>query len=252
MAILIKDDQSIEKIAIAGTIISKIFSAIRAIDLCGMTTLQLDERISSMIKEHGGIPTFFQYRGFPKHCCISLNDQVVHGIPDDRTIKKGDLVKVDVGVTYNGYIADAATTIAVGDITDDVQRLIDTTKQALRSGIAQAQKGKHISNISMSIQTVVEEQGFNVIRELTGHGVGHSLHEEPTIPNFVCNAPDPKLDAGMVLAIEPMVTMGDYPVVTEANGWTITTQDGSLSAHFEDTIVITKRGNMNVTRVVES
>ena len=252
MAILIKDEQSIQKIAIAGTIISDIFSAVRSFDLCGMRTIQLDERISVLIHEHGGIPTFYQYRGFPKHCCISLNEQVVHGIPDDRKIEQGDLVKIDVGVTYDGYIADAATTIVVGTVDNDVQRLVDTTKKALRSGIAQAIKGNNVSHISKSIQTIVEKQGFNVVRELTGHGVGRSLHEEPTIPNFVCNAPDPMLDAGMVLAIEPMVTMGDYPVVTEANGWTITTRDGSLSAHFEDTIAITKRGIMNLTRVVES
>jgi len=252
MAILIKDDRSIKKIAIAGDIIYEIFKTIGTIDISGMTTNQLNDHINKMIRERGGIPSFYHYRGFPKHCCISLNEQVVHGIPDDRKINTGDLVKIDVGVTYDGYIADAATTIPVGDVSHDVQRLVHTTKQALERGIAKAKKGKHISDISQSIQTAVETEGFSVVRELTGHGVGRELHEEPMIPNFLCNAPDPKLDAGMVLAIEPMVTMGEYHVITEANGWTIATRDGSLSAHFEDTIVITKRGNMNLTRVVES
>lgn len=252
MAILIKDDESIKKIAIAGDIIFEVFKTLRTLDICGMRTNQLDDRIHTIIQDRGGTPTFHLYRGFPKHCCISLNDQIVHGIPDERKIQPGDLVKIDVGVTYDGYIADAATTIPVGDISKDVQKLIDVTKQALASGIAQAKKGKYISDISRSIQTLVEKEGFSVVRELTGHGVGRELHEEPMIPNFVCNAPDPMLDAGMVLAIEPMVTMGAFQVITDANGWTIATRDGSLSAHFEDTIAITKRGNMNLTRVVES
>jgi methionyl aminopeptidase len=252
MAISLKDDRTIKKIAIAGNIIYEIFHAVRAMNLKGMTTVQVNDHIDGMIRERGGTPTFLRYRGFPKSCCISLNDEVVHGIPNDRLIKAGDLVKIDVGVTYDGHIADAATTIAIDTIPDDVQRLIATTKRALAQGIVQAKKGNHISDISRSIQLTVEKEGFNVVRDLTGHGVGNELHEEPMIPNFVCTNPDPLLDAGMVLALEPMVTMGEYQVMTQANGWTISTHDGSLSAHFEDTIAILKRGTMNLTRVVES
>jgi methionyl aminopeptidase len=204
-----------------------------------------------MIRERGGSPTFLQYRGFPKSCCISLNHEVVHGIPDDRIMKNGDLVKIDVGVTYDGFIADAATTIPIGKITDDAQHLIDTTKRALASGIAQARQGNHIVDISRTIQETVEKEGFGVVRELTGHGVGNELHEEPMVPNFVCNAPSPRVDTGMVIAIEPMVTMGEFYVITQANGWTVATRDGSLAAHFEDTVAVLKRGTMNLTRVVE-
>lgn len=251
MAIALKDDRAIKKIAVAGNIIYEILRTIKTMDLQGMTTIQIHDRIDSMIRERGGSPTFLRYRGFPKSCCISLNHEVVHGIPDGRIIRNGDLVKIDVGVTYEGYIADAATTIPVGKVTDDIQHLIETTKRALANGIGQAQKGNHVSDISRIIQKTAEKEGFSVVRELTGHGVGNQLHEEPMIPNFVCNAPDPQLDAGMVLAIEPMVAMGEHHVITEKNGWTIATRDGSFAAHFEDTVALLKRGTMNLTRVVE-
>jgi methionyl aminopeptidase len=252
MTIPLKNERSIKKIAVAGNIIYEIFRMIKSMDLNGMTTLQVNDRIDEMIRDRGGTPTFLLYRGFPKSCCVSLNNEVVHGIPDERTIKTGDLIKIDVGVTYDGHIADAATTIPVGSIPSNSRNLLTTTKHALAQGIAQAKKGNHVSDISRAIQTAVEEKGFGVVRELTGHGVGIALHEEPMIPNFVCKSPDPLLDAGMVLALEPMVTMGSYEVITELNGWTIATRDGSLSAHFEDTIAILERGIMNLTRVVES
>jgi methionyl aminopeptidase len=251
MAVKLKDDRSIKKIAVAGNIIYEILRSVTNMNLKGMTTEQLNDRIDAMIRERGGSPTFLQYRGFPKSCCISLNHEVVHGIPDDRIMKNGDLVKIDVGVTYDGFIADAATTIPIGKITDDAQHLIDTTKRALASGIAQARQGNHIADISRTIQETVEKEGFGVVRELTGHGVGNELHEEPMIPNFVCNAPSPRVDTGMVIAIEPMVTMGEFYVITQANGWTVATRDGSLAAHFEDTVAVLKRGTMNLTRVVE-
>lgn len=252
MTIVLKNERSIKKIAIAGNIIYEIFQAVKKMDLDGIKTVQINDRIDTMIREQGGTPTFLHYRGFPKSCCISLNNEVVHGIPDERTVKAGDLVKIDVGVTYDGHIADAATTIPVCAIPSNVQDLLTTTKHALAQGIAQAKKGNHVSDISSAIQTTVEEKGFGVVRELTGHGVGTALHEEPMIPNFVCKSHDPLLDAGMVLALEPMVTMGSYEVITELNGWTIATRDGSLAAHFEDTIAILERGVMNLTRVVES
>lgn len=252
MPILIKDEEAIKKIAVAGNIIYDIFNEISNMNLMGMKTVELNDNIDNAIKTRGAIPAFLNYRGFPKSCCISLNDEVVHGIPDEQKIQDGDLVKIDVGVRYHGYIADAARTFPVGDVTKDVKKLLMATKKALHAGIKAAKTGNRISDISRQIQTIVEAEGFSVVRELTGHGVGQCLHEEPVIPNFVVKGPDPSISAGMVLAIEPMVNMGDYQVKTAANGWTISTRDGSLSCHYEDTIAILEKGNINLTRVVES
>lgn len=253
MSISIKNEEAIKRIAIAGNIIYDIFNMLRQVDMENITTHELDSRIHQYISDRGGIPTFLNYRGFPRSCCISLNNEIVHGIPDQhRVIKNGDLVKIDVGVTYSNYIADAATTFAVGDVPESVKELLRITKQALRRGITMAQKGNNISNISRAIQSTVEAHGFNVVRELTGHGVGEQLHEEPMIPNFVSNDGDAIIEPGMVFAIEPMVAMGTHEVLTAQNGWTICTKDGSLSSHFEDTIAILEKGNINLTRVVES
>jgi len=252
MPIVVKDDQAIKKIAIAGNIIFNIFSAINKMNLSSMRTIDLNDRIDKMIRAHEAIPAFLNYRGFPKSCCVSLNDEVVHGIPNNRRIKNGDLVKIDVGVNYGGYIADAARTFAVGDISDEAQKLLTVTKQALKKGIEMAKKGYRISDISRSVQTAVEDNGFSVVRELTGHGVGKDLHEEPVIPNFVGSGIDAVIQPGMVLAIEPMVNIGGYEVVTAENNWTILSKDGSLSCHYEDTIAILEKGNINLTRVAES
>ena len=252
MPILIKDEEAIKNIAIAGNIIYDIFCEISKMDLVGIKTIELNDKIDKVIRTRGASPAFLNYRGFPKSSCISLNDEVVHGIPDDRRIEQGDLVKIDVGVKYHGYIADAARTFPAGQISKKANKLLTVTKKALKAGIKAARSGKRISDISGQIQTTVEEEGFSVVRELTGHGVGQALHEEPVIPNFVAKGPDPIISPGMVLAIEPMVNMGDYHVKTAANGWTISTDDGELSCHYEDTIAILKNGNINLTRVAES
>lgn len=252
MPILIKDEKAIKKIAVAGNIIYEIFLAIDKMDLNSMQTIELNDKIDTMIKAHRATPAFLNYRGFPKSCCISLNNEVVHGIPDDRKIQKGDLVKIDVGVIYQDYIADAAKTFAVGNIPEDVKKLLAVTRKALEKGIEMAKKGNRISDISRSVQTTVEENGFSVVRELTGHGVGKSLHEEPIIPNFIGSGADPVIKPGMVFAIEPMVNIGGYDVITAENGWTIKAKDGSLSCHYEDTIAILEKGNINLTRVVGS
>ena len=251
MPIAIKDDQAIKRIAIAGNIIATIFSEIDRMDLNGMRTIELNNKIHAVIEKHSAKPAFLNYRGFPKSACISLNNEVVHGIPDERTMKNGDLVKIDVGVTYQGYVADAAKTYPVGTVSDCALKLMSVTKDALKHGIAQAQNGKRISDISRAIQTVVERHGFSVVRELTGHGVGTMLHEEPMIPNFVTTGDNPEIKPGMVFAIEPMVNCGAYDVVTAADGWAIMTRDSSLSCHFEDTIAVLEHGNINLTRVVE-
>ncbi len=250
MAIL--SEEGIKNVILAGEIINKIFKEIEKIDLRGMKTIELNDMIHNLIIEHNGYPAFLDYRGFPKSSCISLNDEVVHGIPDNRVIKDGDLVKVDIGVVYGGYIADAARTFISGTVSEDVLRFVRLSKEALKKGIEKAKPGNHISDISQAIQDFIEANGYSVVRELTGHGVGKTLHEEPMIPNFVANGPDPEIVPGMALAIEPMTNMGRFEVKTLNNGWTISTRDGSLSSHFEDTIIILKKGNLNATRVVEN
>jgi len=252
MPIPIKDEQAIKKIAIAGNIIFEIFSAIDKMDLSSMRTIELDQKIDMMIRAHGAIPTFLNYRGFPRSSCISLNNEIVHGIPDDRKIREGDLVKIDVGVTYQKFIADAAKTFAVGEVPEHIKKLLNVTKEALRGGIGMAKSGNKIVDISRTVQTIVERSGFSVVRELTGHGVGEALHEEPIIPNFVSKQSDVTIAPGMVFAIEPMVNVGDYDVITAQNGWTVLTKDNSLSCHYEDTIAILEKGNINLTRVAES
>ncbi len=245
------NDEGIKNIIIAGGIIHKIFKKIKALDLKGMKTVELNDFIHKVIVDHDARPAFLNYRGFPKSSCISLNDEVVHGIPDQRIIKDGDLVKVDIGVSYNGYIADAAMTYVVGSIPENVLQFINVTKKALKNGIEKAKSGNRVSDISRAIQQTVEGNGYSVVRELAGHGVGRTLHEYPMIPNFVANGPDPELKPGMALAIEPMTNMGSFQVKTASNGWTVSTRDGSLSSHFEDTIIILEKGNFNATRVIE-
>ncbi len=252
MTISMSNAEAIERITIAGRIINDIFQRIAKMDLMGMRTIDLNDRIDTLIRERGGTPAFLNYRGFPKSCCISLNNEVVHGIPDRRRIENGCLVKIDVGVKYGGYIADAARTFIAGKIEADAQRLVKVTDEALCKGIAAAQPHNHVSDISRAIQSTVEENGFSVVRELTGHGVGKNLHEEPVIPNFVDSAPEVELKPGMALAIEPMVNMGSHDVVTAPNGWTIMTRDDSLSCHYEDTVLILEKENVNLTRLPEN
>jgi methionyl aminopeptidase len=244
--------EAINHIRTAGRIVDSIFRQIRKMDLRRMRTLDLNDRIDTLIRQRGGVPAFLNYRGFPKSCCISLNNEVVHGIPDRRNIEEGDLVKIDVGVKYGGYIADAARTFTAGEIEPEVQRMLKVTEQALQNGIAAARSRNKISDISRAIQTTVESNGYSIVRELTGHGVGKSLHEEPIIPNFVDGAADVEIKPGMALAIEPMVNMGSYDVVTAQNGWTILTRDDSLSCHFEDTVLIMEDCSINLTRIEES
>lgn len=243
--------EAINRITMAGRIIDDIFKRIKKMDLRHMRTLDLNDRIDTLIREHGGIPAFLNYRGFPKSCCISLNNEVVHGIPGERSIEEGDLVKIDIGVKYNGYIADAARTFSAGKIAPEVQRMLDVTEEALSKGIAAARSRNRVSDISRAIQTTVESNGYSVVRELTGHGVGRNLHEEPVIPNFVDGGSEVEIEPGMALAIEPMVNMGGYDVFTAENGWTIKTRDDSLSCHYEDTILIMENSSTNLTRIEE-
>ncbi len=206
----------------------------------GLTTADVDEFAASRIKAYGARSAFLGYRKYPCHTCISVNNEVVHGLAGRRVLQFGDLVSVDVGVFYNGFIGDNARTFAVGGCSPEAQQLMDVTERALAEGIARAVPGNRVVDISRTIQRCVEGAGYSVVREFVGHGVGRSMHEEPQIPNFVEGKSSPKLRPGMTLAIEPMVNAGRAAVKILNDGWTVVTQDGSLSAHFEHTVLVTE------------
>ena len=240
--IIRKSAREIEKIAAAGVLVAQTIARVGAVIEPGVTTERLDEAAGAFIREHGGIPTSEGYKGYPKAICISVNDVVVHGIPDGYEVAAGDLVTIDVGVTLDGAIADSAYTFAVGDIDPRSQRLLDTAQDALDAGIAQAVAGNRVGDISHSVQEVVEGAGFEVVRSLVGHGVGRYYHEDPHVPNFGQPGRGPRLSEGMTIAIEPMITAGAPDVFLMEDGWTIRTADGSMSAHFEHTVAITGDG----------
>lgn len=206
----------------------------------GVTTKELDTLAAKFITSNKAIPSFKGYGGYPATICASVNDQVVHGIPGTRELQDGDIVSIDIGAEYKGYHGDAARTHAVGTISQEAQRLIDVTKESFFCGIEYAVEGNRLQDISHAIQKFAEENGFSVVRDLVGHGIGRELHEDPSVPNFGLPHRGVRLHAGMALAIEPMINEGKYHVKTLKDGWTVVTRDGSLSAHYENTIVITK------------
>jgi methionyl aminopeptidase len=240
--IIRKSAREIEKIAAAGRLVAETIAHVGSLVVPGVTTRELDDAAGRFVRERGGVPTSEGYKGYPRAICISPNDIVVHGIPGDYVVGEGDLVTIDVGVTLDGYIADSAYTFAVGDIDPEAQRLLDVAQDALDAGIEQAQVGNRVGDISRAVQTVVEGAGFSVVRSLVGHGVGRYYHEDPHIPNFGEPGRGPKLSEGMTIAIEPMITAGSPDVVVSEDGWTISTADASLAAHFEHTIAITAEG----------
>src|SRR5204863_1632459 len=214
----------------------------------GVTTAELDAVAEEFIVSQGGYPTFKGYRGYPAATCISPNDMVVHGIPGPYALEDGDILSVDVGVTLGGFVGDSAYTFAVGEISPETERLLDTCQAALAAGVEQCRSGHRLSDISHAIQKVTEEAGFSVVRSLVGHGVGRSMHEDPQIPNYGPAGRGPKLAAGMVFAIEPMITAGSYEVEGGPDGWAIFTRDGSLAAHCEHTVAGTANGPRVLTR----
>ncbi len=236
--IIRKGSAEIERIAAAGAVVAETIAHVGERIEPGLTTLQLDRIAEDFIRAQGGIPTSQGYRGYPRAICISVNEVVVHGIPDDRVVEEGDLVTIDVGVTLDGAIADSAYTFGVGQIDEEAQRLLDVAQDALAAGIAEARLGNRIGDISHAVQTVVEGAGFAVVRSLVGHGVGRHYHEDPHVPNFGEPGRGPRLSEGMTNAIEPMITAGSPVVWLGEDGWTISTEDGSLSAHFEHTVAI--------------
>lgn len=214
----------------------------------GVTTQQLDDIAESAIRAEGGIPAFKGYHGFPKTLCTSLNSQVVHGIPSEMVcLREGDIVSVDVGAIIDGYYGDNAATFPVGKVSEQASRLISATKASLDAGMAQARAGHNLFDIGAAVQAVAEGAGFSVVREYVGHGIGRQMHEDPNVPNYGTAGKGPRLEVGMVLAIEPMVNAGGVGVDALPDGWTVVTRDGSLSAHFEHTVAITASGPVILT-----
>jgi methionyl aminopeptidase len=217
----------------------------------GVTTADLDSAAEEFIRSQGGVPTFKGYRGFPAAICTSPNSMVVHGIPGTYTLEDGDLISVDVGVTLDGFVADSAYTFPVGDVDQDAERLLAVCRAALAAGIAEARAGNHVQDISAAVQRTTEEAGFSVVRSLVGHGIGRSMHEEPQVPNFGEPGRGPLLRPGMTLAIEPMINAGGPEVWMADDRWSISTNDGSLSAHFEHTVAVTDNGPLVLTTAEE-
>ncbi|MCK4967096.1 type I methionyl aminopeptidase [bacterium] len=234
----LKSKQEIELIRECGKISAELFNALCDIVKDGITTEKIDKFIGDFLKTRNAEPAFKGYRGFPANSCISIDREVVHGIPSGRIIKKGQIVSIDIGVKKNGYISDSANSYAVGEISFEKKKLIEITKNSLYAGIEKARVGNRVHDISSAVQEMVENAGFSVVRDLTGHGVGREIHEEPEVPNFGVPNTGRRLLEGMVIAIEPMVNMGGYEVQTADNGWTIETIDGQPSAHFEHTVAI--------------
>lgn len=243
MAVTIKSEREIELMREAGRILSITHDELAKAIRPGMSTLQIDQLGEEIIRSYGCIPSFLNYQGYPASICVSVNDEVVHGIPHkDHIIQEGDIVSLDAGVIYKGYHSDAARTHAVGEISAEAQRLIDVTRESFFEGLRYAKEGNHLFDISRAIQKHVESNGFSVVRDLVGHGIGSHLHEAPEIPNYAGKRKGIKLKAGMTLAIEPMVNAGHYDVCWTDDEWTVVTADESLSAHYENTVLITKDG----------
>lgn len=240
MSVTIKSEHEIELMREAGRILSIVHDEMGKIIRPGISTMDINRKGEEVIRSFGCIPSFLNYQGYPASICVSVNDEVVHGIPDKRHIlKEGDIVSLDAGVIYKGYQSDAARTHAVGKISEEDQRLIDVTKQSFFEGIKYARAGNHLFDISKTIQDFVEDNGYSVVRDLVGHGIGRKLHEEPQVPNFKPIGRGMKLRVGMTLAIEPMVNVGAYDVWMLEDDWTVVTKDSTKSAHYENTVLIT-------------
>lgn len=243
MSVTIKSEKQIELMREAGRLLAYTHEELRKALRPGMSTMDIDRLGEKIIRELGCIPNFKNYNGYPASICVSVNDEVVHGIPTEkRILQEGDIVSLDAGLIYKGWHSDAARTWGIGEISKEAQRLIDVTKQSFFEGIKYAKQGNHLRDVSGAIQDYVEAHGYSVVRDLVGHGIGTHLHEDPQIPNFRQKGRGLKLQAGMTLAIEPMVNAGKYHVAWLDDDWTVVTADGSLSAHYENTILVTEDG----------
>lgn len=246
----VKTKAEIEAIRESGKMLATVLQAVQKYIKAGMSGLEVDAFANRELKALGGVPAFLGYQGFPGSICISVNDAVVHGIPDAYTFKDGDIVSFDFGVVYRGMITDAARSVVIGgEPPAEIKKLLQTTQRALDDAINIVKNGVAVGDISAAAQKPIDAGGYGNVRDLVGHGVGHQVHEEPEIPNYGVAGTGPILKTGMTVAIEPMVTMGDWRVVIDPDGWTIRTRDGSLSAHFEDTILVTETSAEILTRI---
>ena len=240
--IILKTPEQLDAMAVAGQVHARCLRMLAGKCRPGVTTTELDEAAERFIRSQGATPSFKGYRGFPGSICASPNAMVVHGIPDAYALQGGDVLSIDVGVTKDGWVADGAITVAIGDVSDDATRLLQTTEGSLFAAVEAARAGNRLSDISHAIQEHVEDAGFSIIRALVGHGIGREMHEDPQIPNFGPPGRGPRLEPGMVLAIEPMTAVGTHEVVTGDDGWAVYSADDSLTAHFEFTVAITEEG----------
>ena len=248
MAVTIKSPREIELMRKAGEILAQVHEELHAAVHPGMSTLDIDKLGERLIRSHGCIPSFKNYNGYPASICVSVNDEIVHGIPNKhRILKDGDIVSLDAGTIYKGYHSDAARTWAVGNVSPEAQKLMDVTKQCFYEGIKFAKAGNHLNDISTAIQAYAEKFGYGVVRELVGHGIGTHLHEDPEVPNFATKKKGILLQPGMTLAIEPMINAVGEDVKVLPDGWTVLTKSGSLSAHFEHSVAITSEGPVILT-----
>jgi methionyl aminopeptidase len=247
--IVLKSDDEIKKMAESCRIVAEVLEGIKENVSPGIATKEIDAYAESFILSKGAKPAFKGYRGYPASVCASINEQVVHGIPSLTKLREGDIISLDIGVYYKGFYGDAAVTLPIGKISERAEKLLTVTKKALQAGIENAVIGKRLSDISSAIQTRAESEGFSVVRNFVGHGIGRELHEEPQIPNFGKPGEGPELMEGMTLAIEPMVNAGGWEVIILKDGWTAVTKDKGLSAHFEHTVAITKDGQNVLTKL---
>lgn len=245
----IRSKREIEAVARSSRVVAMVLNRIRNNIVPGITTRELDALAEKWIRETGAEPAFKGYRGYPATLCVSINEEVVHGIPSNRKLKEGQIVSIDVGAKLNGFYGDGAYTFPVGKVSEEAEKLLKVTEEALYRGIEKARAGNRLHDISNAIQTWVEKHGFSVVRDFVGHGIGSQLHESPQIPNYGKAGTGPLLSPGMIFAIEPMVNAGTYKVKILSNGWTAVTEDGSLSAHFEHTIAITEKGPVILTKL---
>jgi len=246
--IVCKSPAEIDRMAAANALVARVLAELASVAAPGVTTRDLDELAERRIREAGAAPAFKGYRGYPATLCASVNEQVVHGIPSDRALIEGDILSLDIGAQMDGFYGDAAVTVPIGRISDEARRLLRVTEEALGQAIERVRVGARISDIGHAVQRHVEANGFSIVREFVGHGIGAQMHEEPQIPNYGEPGRGPRLAEGMVLAIEPMVNAGRPGVKILADGWTAVTKDGSLSAHFEHTVVVTPDGCEILTR----
>lgn len=247
MGIMIKSAREIEIMRQAGRIVATVLAELKSQVKPGMKTKVLDEIAQRETEKLGAVPSFKGYHGYPASVCVSINDEIVHGIPGNRVMNEGDIVSIDFGVIYNDFQGDAAITVGVGNIAPEAEKLLETTKGSLMAGIQAAYAGARLGDISSAIQDYAESRGYSVVREYTGHGIGRNMHEDPQIPNFGISGQGPLLRKGMTFALEPMINIGDWRTRLEDDKWTVKTSDGSLSAHFEHTIAITDEGSEILT-----